>query len=358
MKPNILATASCGLCRRSFLLSSGLKTSATILPSRNMSFSAPVTEAVKNSPHVDSLLTDTAVQNTFQNSVEVFGVGAFKYWLPSGLLQDGLIHLTDNFGWSWPSVLLLCAATTRVVLFPITVQLHKLAVRRGNIAPERMKIEKQVYAEAEQAMNSGASLNHVMKIIQSIRMKQLQLETARGCGPFQMMKYPMLQLPVILTMFLGIRDLAERHYIGLSSSSFLWIPSLSGSDPFFILSYLNITTVYLTLKFGVDSAPIPFLNSRKADLFFLALLPLGGYFMNTYFPSALVLYWFFSNCLGVVVIKLMRFKSIRQMLRIPKKVNHGDDFNEFANTMKRGNEMRQKLHQYVLQQEKMKYTRK
>ena len=353
-----LLRASCILCKRPPVLSPGSKTSVSILSLRHNSLKSSVSEAVKNCSNGDSLLTDTTLKSSLQNSAEVFGIGAFKYWLPSGILQDKLIQLTETFGWSWPSVLVLCSVATRAILFPVTIQLNKLVVRRNNLAPKRIEIQKETMAEVDRSMNMGVPVNTIMQIINNMRLKQFQLESAHKCGPLEMTKYPMLQLPVILTMFLGIRDLAERGFLGLSSSSFLWITSLSSSDPFFILPALNISTVYLTLKLGVESGPMPFLGSRKADMFFLAFLPFGTYLMNTYFPPALVLYWFASNCFGMVVVKLLKMERLRLILKIPKKVDYGKDFNDFELTLSMNKEMQKKVRQYIIQQERMKYDSK
>ena len=147
--------------------------------------------------------------------------------------------------------------------------------------------------------------------------------------------------------FMSIRGLAELPYQPLLDSSFYWIPSLCQPDPYFILPSLNTLATIYVLKFGLDSAssenPISKLLSSNLNLF-IAMAVMGSF--QSFFPAALVLYWFSSNLVGLAVIRpvmnndksrkfigLMTAEEKREALKqLPSiesfKKDVGDNYNE------------------------------
>lgn len=107
---------------------------------------------------------------------------------------------------------------------------------------------------------------------------------------------------VMFISFMSIRGLTELPYQPLFSSSFFWIPNLCEPDPYFILPALNALATVYVLKTGIDSGESPiskFLSSYKNLFIIMAIM--GS--CQSFFPSALVLYWFSSNLAGLAVIR-------------------------------------------------------
>ena len=357
LKSRALLSNSCHLCRSQFAVGQ-----FCVKPSLSSNYSFSVRNERFNSTAISAksaLISQGSefVQSSAEiasQSAEVFGLSAFKYLKTSGLVQDALIELTDSLGVSWPVALGLCAVTTRIMLLPVTVYLKKMMVRKHNIAPQRWDYQSREFEKFKAKAISGAAMHKFEHL--NITNKVMQFDAKHGLSATKMFLPVYFQLPVILTMFEAIRDLSTRSFAGLANADLLWIPNLTLSDPFFLLPALNLTTVYLILRLGVDGPAAPFIQSKKSTTIFLALLPIGTYFMNSYFPSALVFYWFSSNCVGFVINKALEIGPVQRVLGIPKKVIHPEDFNEYENTRKMTRELQAIVKQRLIEEQKLAYN--
>ena len=342
LKTKFMATRVCVLCKRSncfesakYLLGSTnlryenfkwSKTSSRFQSTLNKSAALVPGEAVSNTVE---LLSNTDV---ITHTADAFGTQAFPVLKTAGLVQDGLIYATESLGVSWPVALAIAAVSMRTVLLPATIYLKKLAIKRSNLSPQRFQVQKALMEDLKTRALSGEKVTAADQFRISQRM--MQWDERNGLSMVKMLWPMWLQLPVILSMFMGIRDLSERKFISLAAADFIWIPDLCMSDPLFLLPAINFATVLLVLRLGVDGPTNDLMKSKKFAIGSVVCLPIVTFFMNSCFPSALILYWFSSNCIGLLINKALGVDFVRQAVKIPKRVIHPEDFNEFEMTKK------------------------
>ena len=127
----------------------------------------------------------------------------------------------------------------------------------------------------------------------------------------------MFQLPFFMSMFVGLRGMANLPVESMCNGGLGWFTDLSISDPFYLLPAATATTLFLQLKLGADG-----MNFNQVGPIAKGLLKFGlpsVVFMATMnFPAAVTFYWFTTNVISVCQAKVIRTKFIRKKLGIPK----------------------------------------
>lgn len=318
----------------------------------------------KSARFSSSLVSEKLASNPdlITHGAHEFGWNAFTYLKTSAVVQDALIYLTDTVGITWPVALGLCAVSTRVLLIPVSIFLKKYQTRRENLAPQRMKsiTEEFERIKAIYKVDPSYDISKSQKILIS---KGFLFDQKHGVSVLNVFKPALIQLPVLLTMFAAIQDLSERRFDGLvNSGGCAWISDLTLSDPtcLLLLGYsipvpllplINLTTIYFVLRLGIDGPVTPQLKTKKVALAYFTCATFIAHGMNSYFPSALIIYWFLSNCTGFVISAGLKIEPIRKMCKIPRKVEHPVDFDEYGMNRKMTNELYALAKQQMNQQQ-------
>lgn len=93
--------------------------------------------------------------------------------------------------------------------------------------------------------------------IQRAMLKQKALNEKMGVNMFSMMVMPLVQLPVTLGMFFGVKGLCDSGLEALKWSGWAWLPDLSVADPTGILPVAATVAMNIQLTvclFGSSSA--------------------------------------------------------------------------------------------------------
>ncbi|MEI6157695.1 MAG: YidC/Oxa1 family membrane protein insertase, partial [Atribacterota bacterium] len=101
-----------------------------------------------------------------------------------------------------------------------------------------------------------------------------------GCLPL------LIQLPFLFVLY---RVLVNYDY---GQAGFLWLPSLSQKDPYFILAVLMGLTTFLQQKM---SMPTSGGEGNQQNLIMMVVMPIFLVFISWNLPSGVLLYWFVSN---------------------------------------------------------------
>ena len=65
---------------------------------------------------------------------------------------------------------------------------------------------------------------------------------------------PQVQLPIFMSMFLGLRGMANLPLESMMHGGLLWFKDLTVADPFYALPVLTSVTMFLQFKFAADGA--------------------------------------------------------------------------------------------------------
>ncbi|CAH8437737.1 unnamed protein product [Schistosoma turkestanicum] len=132
-------------------------------------------------------------------------------------------------------------------------------------------------------------------------------------NPLKTFKYSLLQVPVFLSVFTGIRGLVNLPVTSLQTGGTAWFTDLTASDPYYILPILSMSTLLLTLETSAG------MSSQQTQTIqaFLRVLPAIGFVFVMNMPSALVWYWSVSNMVSLLQSLILRQSRVRSYLNFP-----------------------------------------
>jgi len=234
---------------------------------------------------------------------------ALGSWWPSGRVQIFMEYLHIDVGMEWWLAIILTTFCMRLLVFPLVIKAQKNMTAMNNCMPGMAKIqEKLTDARKRGDLYESAQLGQELQLY----MKQHNINPIKNFMPI------MFQFPIFMSMFFGLRGMANCPVESLGTGGFLWFENLAMADPFYLLPLLTSTTLYLQLKLGADGASLdqlgPFGRNMMKVMPF-ALLPLT---MN--FPAAVTFYWFTTNLVSVVQARFIRLPAVRKTLGMPEMI--------------------------------------
>jgi YidC/Oxa1 family membrane protein insertase len=111
-------------------------------------------------------------------------------------------------------------------------------------------------------------------------MKEKQINPLKNMLPI------MVQMPIFMSMFIGLRGMANLPVESLSRGGLLWFDDLTLADPFYVLPLITSASLYLQIKLGADGANL----NQVGALGKIAMkaMPLILFPLTMSFPSASV----------------------------------------------------------------------
>jgi len=232
-------------------------------------------------------------------------------WWPSGRMQYLMeqIHLYLDIPW-WGSIM-LTAVLLRIVVFPTVVWAQRNAAKMNDVAPQMQVLqEKMTEAKArgdvyEQSV-LGGELQQFMK--------------KHDVSPFKNFYPILMQAPFFMSMFMGLRGMANLPVPSMETESFLWISDLSLRDPYFLTPIFISGTMYLQFYLAADGANLQQMGPIAKGV--MRIVPIGLFFITFKFPAALTIYWSTANVISVLQASLVRQPAVRKKLGIPEFKRH------------------------------------
>jgi YidC/Oxa1 family membrane protein insertase len=246
-------------------------------------------------------------------------------WSSIGSIKDAIlasgyavvnffVEMTGGKNYSYWLALLLISVIVRLLLWPLSLRQYKSMKEMQRIAP----LVKDLQAKYK---NDKATL----------QQKQLELYKEHGVNPAAGCVPMLLQFPVFIWMYHAVWLYQYRF----SHGTFLWIcpkvhllwPAVFGanlSDQDIPLLALYSVSMYVTQRMMPATDPSQAEMQRSSALMSSVLFFV--LFQNYHFPSAFVLYWFFSNVVTTVVQKFVMRSSnfMLPALPIPGQPTDGD----------------------------------
>lgn len=169
----------------------------------------------------------------------------------------------------------------KLILYPLTAKQIASTKAMMELQP-KMKVVQEKYK------NDKMLLNQKMAEL----YKEQGVNPLAGCLPL------LVQMPIMIGIFYGIRDFA---YVG--PTDFLWMENISLPDPYYILPVLSALTTFIQSKQSMPDTSSP---QNKVMLYFMPIFI--GYISFT-FPAGLVLYWVVMNIMQIGQQALMNNKN-------------------------------------------------
>ena len=178
------------------------------------------------------------------------------------------------FNGEYGLAVLIMVLIVRTLILPLTLKQVRSSKAMQAIQPELMKIREKYKDNPEKVQME------TMKLFQENKVNPMA-----GCFPL------LIQMPIYIALYQSIyfNGLLREH-------QFLWM-QLGEPDKLFILPVLAAVTTYVQTKMMMKMNPSP---QQGMMQFMLFVYPILIFVMSFQFPSALPLYWFYSNIYTIV----------------------------------------------------------
>ena len=181
----------------------------------------------------------------------------------------GLYNVNSMFGLvSYGYAIILLTIIVKFLLYPLTVKQVKSMKAMQELAPKLKKIQEK-YKDNPQVMQQKVAAMY----------QEAGVNPLAGCLPL------LVQMPILMGMYYSLYNL---EYPSADAAQFLWLPSLSEADPYYILPILNVLTTFYQTRQTSDM-------SNPQMKMMMLIMPLFIGFISLTFPSGLVLYWVVMN---------------------------------------------------------------
>lgn len=183
-----------------------------------------------------------------------------------------LYGLTNMLGVpSYGLAIVIMTVIVKLILYPLTKKQIESTKAMMSIQPKMKEIQEK-YKDDKQRLNMELANLY----------KNEGVNPLAGCLPL------LVQMPIMIGIFYGIRDFS---YAG--PSNFLWMETISNSDPMYILPILSALTTFIQSKQTMPDTSSP---QNKIMLYFMPLF-IGYISLN--FPAGLVIYWVVMNIMQI-----------------------------------------------------------
>merc|ERR1712107_900185 len=144
-----------------------------------------------------------------------------------------------------------------------------------------------------------------------------------GVNPLKSFIPPFLQLPIFMSMFLGLRGMANCPVDSMKGGGLSWFSDLTVADPYYILPLLTSATLFIQFKLGVEYGTKLSQSTGAGKALMYIFPPLLLIFTHS-FPAALTFYWLTTNVISVAQASFLRVDAIRKLpfIRIPEMKVH------------------------------------
>ena len=184
-----------------------------------------------------------------------------------------LYNLTETAGvGSYGVAIILLTVLVKLLLYPLTRKQLQSMKAMQEIQPKLKKLQEK-YKDNPQVMQQKLA-----KIYQEAGVNPLA-----GCLPL------LIQMPILMGMYYTLYNFDY----GAVEPSFLWLPSLSQTDPRYILPLLAMLTTFLQQKFSGT-------EPNQQMKIFMVIMPLFISWISLNFPAGLVLYWVTMNIMQIL----------------------------------------------------------
>jgi len=241
-------------------------------------------------------------------SFEMLGLGS---WWPAGRVQLLMEWIHVDIGLEWYQTITLVALTMRMCTFPFVVMAQKNAANMHNVSPGMAVLqEKMSDARRRGDQMESAELGHQLSVYM----------TKNGINPIKNILPILVQLPIFMSMFIGLRGMAKLPVPSMEEGGILWFENLCMYDPFYILPVIMASSMYLQFRMGAEGAKLDSMGPTGRILMSTVPFILVPFTMN--FPSALTYYWCCTNLISIAQASILRVPPVRAVLGIPAMKRH------------------------------------
>jgi len=219
---------------------------------------------------------DQAVLETLAPSLDLTIDYGFLWMISQPLFW--LLLQIQNIVSNWGVAIIIITMIVKGAMYPLTKAQYTSMAKMRDLAPKMQQL-KERYGDDRQKMSQATMEMY----------RKEKVNPAGGCLPL------LLQMPIFLALYWVFLESVELRH----APFVFWIQDLSAKDPFFVLPILMGISMYVMQKMQ----PMTIQDPMQQKI--MQYMPVVFSVFMAWFPSGLVLYWFISNVISIVQMKII-----------------------------------------------------
>lgn len=265
-----------------------------------------------------SAFSEMASKLPLEPTSDLGELGLGCWYTPPGIVENALDFVHSSTGMPWWLTIVACTATVRALMFPVAI----ISQRRSAAMREYMPL----MTAAQEKLRDASNRNDMIEMGEAAKELQAAMKLCgygEGTkGVFKGMSKtvgPMLiQLPVFIGFFIGLRHMAYAPVASMQQGGFGWITDLTVGDPYYILPIATMITLSAVIELGADfGAAVSTKSGAMKWVIRCAPLGIGLFMMN--FPAAVVFYWATTNLFSLTQVAFLRIPLVKKYFAIAPK---------------------------------------
>jgi len=229
-----------------------------------------------------------------------------KWWNIADQAINAVNLINDVTGFSYAGSIFFATCTIRLAILPLAIRGQRASSRMAHLQPELAMIKKRYEALGTPSQAEQKAFAENMQGL----FKRYEVT------PFAALTAPLVQAPLFMGMFFGMRKLPDLFPEACANGGLFWFTDLTVPDPTYILPLACGLSFLATIETGkdqmLDSNPQHgpmIVNAFRAMA--VVMVP-----MITTFPSAMLCYWVPNNFITMVQSISLRNDRVKQQFGI------------------------------------------
>lgn len=229
-----------------------------------------------------------------------------KWWNLADQAVNGVHLVHDMTGLHYAGSIFATTCLIRLVILPLAIRGQRAASRMAHVQPELQAIKQRYEALGTPTQAEQRAFAAQMKA----------LFARYDVKPLASLAAPLVQAPLFIGMFFGMKKMPELYPTEFSTGGLFWFTDLTIPDPTYVLPLICGFSFLATIETGkdmmIDSNPTsgPMMVNAFRAMAFVAVP------VMTTFPAAMLCYWVPNNCITLVQSVVLRHPYVRKQLGI------------------------------------------
>lgn len=199
----------------------------------------PVPDSTTISDFVTSLDIPSTLGVPPLNYGDLAALG-FSSWSPVGIAQWTMELIQVSSGMSWFWTIVTVSILSRLVILPFSIYSVRSAAKLAPYQPRLVELRNQ--------LQKLGGLTNDPVAVQRVSLQQQQLYEEAGVSVVGSFMTPLIQMPISMGLFLGIKKLCDFPLEQLKVGGFSWITDLTAVDPTYTLPLAMLAIIQVQLS--------------------------------------------------------------------------------------------------------------
>lgn len=229
-----------------------------------------------------------------------------KWWNIADQAINAVNFVDEISGFGYAGSILAVTCAIRAIIFPLAVRGQRASSRMAHLQPELAAIKQRYEALGTPTQAEQKAFAENMKAL----FQRYEVT------PFAALVTPLVQAPMFIGMFFGMKKLPDLFPEACANGGLYWFTDLTAPDPFYVLPVVCGLSFIATIESGKDQmidanpqhGPV-IVNVFRAMA--LVMVP-----VMTTFPAAMLCYWVPNNFITMTQSMLLRNETVKQQFGI------------------------------------------